>query len=92
MILFTSHCVECVPPPELDHDAWALPVIPEAEAEAEVAAIAELLPLVELPLAVALAEAFAEAAIAWLALNARPSNRQVDTKLFKTFIDTPLWD
>jgi hypothetical protein len=34
----------------------------------------------------------AEPAITSPALNARPSNRQGEIKLFKIFIDTPQWD
>jgi len=79
--------VETVPPPELKLNARALVVLLVVLPEADPDAVA--IPNAEEPLAL---EALADAAIASPALNTRPSNRQGNTKLFKTFTDTPLWD
>ena len=60
----------------------ALPLaLPFPETETDMVTVA--------PEPLALLEAPAEPAIALPALNTRPSNKQGDTKLFKTFIYTP---
>jgi hypothetical protein len=65
-------------------------VLPEDDADAEADENAAETP--EELLAAAPAAALAEPAIALPALNARPSNRQGNTKLFAVFIDSPLWN
>jgi hypothetical protein len=57
--------------------------LPPPEADVYVVTLVE-----EPPLALALLETLDDWAIASPALNTRPSNRQGDTKFFKTFIDT----
>jgi len=95
-----SHCTKVGPPVELNALAWLPKVVTDAVAFAVAEptfplALALPLPETDIDMVTCAVEVLmvllapAEPAIASPALTTRPSNRQGEIKLVKTFIDTP---